>query len=94
MRALSHDEDTDKEITGFIHPSNENPENHITFRNEFSVRVRGSIKGFLSIKYLDLNRTLLHQDRAERLSDLLALVDLAVKIPVTPPELKGKQSRR
>lgn len=88
VRAISHHSNLDLELPVFIHPSAEDPSQHITFENEIPTEVNGSIRGKLTIQYLALDRSVLTQDRAERLSDLKTLFELVKLIPLIPEDIR------
>jgi len=87
-RATSHLINTAEEKPVFIHPSKENAELFITFKDNIRESIDDNERGRRSIKYLGLDRPLLNEHRAERLNDLRLLYEMYALIPGIPPEIK------
>lgn len=80
IRAVNHDSDLDEERPFFIHPSLEDPAEHISFSNESVEPLNGSERGRISIEMLKLDRRPLEDHRAELLSDTKRLFDMLLII--------------
>lgn len=63
-RARSHHDDISDEDPFFLHPSNDEPEQHIGFRKGVAFAKGGSFRGGETIAALGLNRTELYEMRA------------------------------
>jgi uncharacterized protein (TIGR02646 family) len=59
-----------------IHPYNDEPCEHIIFSGPMLIYCRGSSKGFLTSKKLDLNRASLIERRKEKIESLLIFIQL------------------
>lgn len=62
-RAKSHHDDIDLEDPVFIHPSDDEPENYISFHDEIPVAINGNNRGTKTIKWLGLDREELNEHR-------------------------------
>lgn len=62
-RARSHKDTIANEEPLFLHPSEDDPEEHIAFREAVAVAKNGSERGGITINYLYLNRTSLYDVR-------------------------------
>lgn len=62
-RARSHKDTIAREEPLFLHPSDDEPEEHIAFREAVAVAKNGSERGGITILYLYLNRTSLYDVR-------------------------------
>ena len=84
-RARSHREDIDRERPSFPHPSNDDPENHVGFRDELPFAIDGDSRGKITIEWLRLDRDELNELRRDYLQmlRLLALV-ASLDIPQSP----------
>jgi uncharacterized protein (TIGR02646 family) len=87
-RAISHDQDIASEEPLFIHPTLDNPENFITFREEVPVAISGNDRGTITIDRLGLNRETLNDQRRSSLNLIICLYNLAKGIPDTNAALK------
>lgn len=87
-RAISHSHDIVVEEPLFIHPTIDNPEDFITFREEVPVANNDSDRGAMTIERLGLNREDLNDQRRSTLQLIVQLYDLAKSIPETTPEVK------
>jgi len=63
VRACSHKDEISNEEPLFLHPSDDDPEQHIEFREAVAVARNGSERGGITINYLYLNRTSLFDVR-------------------------------
>ena len=66
-RARSHKDDVSDERPLFIHPSDDDPEQHIGFRDEIVYAIDGKRRGKVTIEALGLDRTDLEEMRRDRL---------------------------
>lgn len=82
-RAQSHRDDEGVEDPLLIDPQRDDPEAHITFKQEVAVSVDGSLRGETTISVLGLNREKLLDRRRDALNDLKLLAKLAIGDPVT-----------
>ncbi len=76
-RAQSHHEDIDRERPLFLHPSNDDPEHHVGFRDEFPFAIDGDSRGKITIDWLRLDRDELNEMRRDCLEKLKALAFIA-----------------
>ena len=67
MRAESHHHDISDESPLFIHPSDDNPQDFIAFREEIAYAIDGNDRGKTTIDALGLNRPDLEEMRRDRL---------------------------
>jgi len=70
----------------FIDPTRENPEVYISFQDEYCKAINQNTRGSESIKILDLNRSLLIQNRLELLDKILAFYEI---LQVFPDNVQG-----
>ena len=75
-RALSHHDSVDNEEPLFIHPGRENAELFITFNEEIPKEVDENVRGYLTIKKLQLDRGLLNEQRKSKLDIVRDIYDL------------------
>ncbi len=87
-RACSHNDDLRLEDPLFIHPQHENPEQHLTFRDENILPLLQSERGKASISCLRLDRSELTQHRAELLSNVKALYEVIQLLPDIAPDIR------
>lgn len=76
-RCRSHEFDLDKEVTLLIHPENDDPAEHIAFRDEIAFPVGGSAKGEKTIERTGLNRPLMVEARRTFLDTARVVANLA-----------------
>ena len=76
-RARSHDDDVSAEEALFIDPGSMNPEDYISFRQEYPYPIDGNDLGRTTIEALGLDRETLAERRRDRLEALLLLKALA-----------------
>lgn len=69
-RAKSHHDDVSQESPLFIDPSEDDPQEHIAFREEFAYAIDGSVRGVTSIESLGLNRVDLEESRRSQLRNV------------------------
>lgn len=86
-RARSHRHHVTHEEPLFIDPAAQDPEEHISFRQEIPFPVGGSRSGKASIEALGLDREILNERRRDRLKHLQILVDLVEMEPTASAEL-------
>ena len=89
-RALSHEDDLNKELPIFIKPDTENPEKFIEFKEEIPFAIDKNARGSQTISRLGLDRESLNDRRREKLNLIRDLYNLAKDIPVTTPEIRQK----
>ena len=84
-RAQSHHDDIDRERPSFLHPSNDDPERHVGFRDELPFAIDGDSRGKITIEWLRLDRDELNEMRRDCLEmiKLLALI-ARLDIPESP----------
>lgn len=80
-RASSHHDDIAREQPLFIHPSNDDPAQHVGFRDEFPYAINGNRRGRLTIEWLRLDRDALNEMRRDCL-EKLKLLELIVKLDI------------
>ena len=90
-RALCHTDDVAKEQALFVNPSEEEPEEHISFQREVAVPVNRSRKGRTTINALRLNRPKLQAVRRDQYQNLKIIYALAQK---DPPEPETQEARK
>ena len=86
-RARSHRHDVAREAPLFIDPATQDPEEHISFRQEIPFPVGGSRSGKATIEALGLDREILNERRRDRLKHLQILADLVEMEPSASAEL-------
>lgn len=82
-RAKSHHDDVSQESPLFIDPSEDDPQEHIAFREEIAYPIDGSARGVTSIKSLGLNRPDLEERRRDKLDSvrrIVRIVDLLTRL--------------
>ena len=87
-RAKNHHEDISKEVPLFIHPVNDNPEDHIEFIGDVPRPRNSSAKGKVTIERTGLNRDKLNDKRKRTFTALNHIYQLVKNHPDNPPELK------
>jgi hypothetical protein len=86
-RARSHRHDVRLEEPLFIDPATQDPEEHISFRQEIPFPVGGSRAGKATIEALGLDREILNERRRDRLAQLRILAKLVEMEPSASAEL-------
>jgi len=86
-RMLNYNGKISSEKYIFIHPSLDNPEEHITFNYEVPIPKNSSKRGELTINKLGLNRIKLNEHRLTQLKDFLDLINI-IKLFPDIPEMK------
>lgn len=86
-RARSHHADVGEEEPFFINPAAQDPEEHISFRQEIPFPVDGSLIGKATIEALGLNREILNERRRDRLKHLKMLAELVAMEPTATADL-------
>ncbi|MCH7413782.1 hypothetical protein MM213_09825 [Belliella sp. R4-6] len=89
VRALNHHSDVNSELPTFIHPENDDPEDHIEFIDQY-IKAK-TTRGQVTITQLGLDRSFLDNFREERLDDLSALEDCYITSIGHPNEQKCKE---
>ncbi len=100
-RARSHRDDISHEEPLLLHPHDDEPSNHIRFREEVAFAVDGSVRGQATIEILQLNRPDLIESRRGLLDMLTTVRKLCAVLQnfirarenagvAPPPELLGK----
>ena len=69
-RARSHHDDISLESSLFIHPAEDDPQDHIAFREEIAYAIDDSARGVTSIESLGLNRADLEERRRAQLRNV------------------------
>jgi len=90
-RMLNYSGSVSTEDKLFIHPSLDNPEDHIVFIEEIPRHLPGSIRGKETIKSLGLDRASLNEDRRESLKNFINLLNI-IKLYPDIPELKDSHN--
>ena len=90
-RALSHNDNIENEDPLFLHPVNDDPEEHIGFNEEVPVSINGSSQGNTTIDKVGLDRPILNERRREKLSIIKQLHGLAAGHPETNKKQEAKQ---
>ncbi len=84
-RARSHHDDIDRERPSFLHPSNDDAEQHVGFRDELPFAIDGDSRGKITIEWLRLDRDELNEMRRDTLEKLKLLALIArLDIPESP----------
>lgn len=83
-RAASHSDDLSQEEPLLIHPTDDNPENFISFRGAIVFAVEGQAKGTTTIKSTGLDRVMLEGERRVYLETLQRLYEIALATPELP----------
>ena len=95
VRALSHHDSIDNEEPMFIHPGSENAEMFIIFNEEMPKEVDGNVRGYLTIKKLQLDRGALNEQRKSKLDMVRDIYDLAKGFHDNYPESEwAKEGKR
>lgn len=89
-RARDHKGDIAAEGPLFIHPVNDEPEEHIEFNEEIPKPKNKSVRGEATIKKLALDRELLNEERRTALEK----VKLIAKLAMGTPETDQKEAAR
>ena len=89
-RAIDHTIDKNKEKPLFIHPVNDDPEEHIEFNEDVPKAVNGSVKGMATIEKLGLDRELLNKQRKTKLNEFKIIYGLAIGHPDTEQKKAAK----
>lgn len=76
-RARTHKDDFREESPMFIHPGEEDPSPHVTFKEEVIVPVNGSPRGMATINGLGLDRDKVEERRREELEPIKLLYRMA-----------------
>jgi hypothetical protein len=86
MRMRSHHDQANiaLEEPVFIDPSDENPEEYISFRREIPYPIDGNVRGEQTIKALGLEREELNEERRITYSRLRALYRIGYVLPASP----------
>lgn len=74
-RAVNHVSDLNLESPTFLHPVDDDPEDHIEFIDQYIRQKNASDRGRITIEELGLDRDFLNEFREEKLDDLRALED-------------------
>lgn len=84
-RAVSHTDDIADEDPLFLHPQDDEPEAHISFREHVAVPANGSERGDVTIRALGLNRPELRRRRHEVFEPMSMMYRVAFEfdVPVT-----------
>ncbi len=90
-RVSNHNGDIRKEDPLFLHPVNDEPENHIEFNEEIPKPKEGSIRGDRTIKKLGLDRELLNEQRRAMLNKIVMIYDLAKGHPDTDQKQAARE---
>lgn len=93
-RARNHHDDLSREQPLYIHPADENPEEHITFREAVASPHKGSRRGQIAIRDLGLNRTELVEKRLTLLDLFRQLIQVIALFPDSPEAEKARQLLR
>ncbi|NQU72974.1 MAG: hypothetical protein HQ514_20670 [Rhodospirillales bacterium] len=72
-RAISHNDNVVDENPEFLHPEDDDPESHISFREHVAINVDEGSRGRVTINALGLNRPELRERRRERFEMLAVL---------------------
>lgn len=78
-RAKSHHDDLSQEEPLLLHPSDDEPQRHIGFREEVVYAIDGSPRGEVTIQVLGLNRVELEEKRRDKLQ-LIRLLTQAISL--------------
>jgi uncharacterized protein (TIGR02646 family) len=92
-RARSHHDDHTAEVSLLIEPAQDDPEEHIGFRQEVAFPIEGGERGQATIDILNLNRQELVERRLDRLGLLEALRDLLRLFPADNPQTAAARQR-
>lgn len=90
QRALCHHDDIAQEEPLFIHPAIEDPEDYISFREEYPFPIDNNLAGRLAITELGLDREDLNERRRDRLAMLKALRTIANLVPAIPESAEAR----
>lgn len=90
-RALNHSCDVHNEEPFFIHPVNDNPEEHIEFDGYTPRRKNNSIRGQVTISKLGLDRSELNEQRKSKLELIETVYNLAKGTPETGEKENAKR---
>ena len=90
-RAGSHTDDVALETPLFLHPSLQDPEQHIGFRKEIPYAINGSLAGKETIKALGLDREFLNEVRRDHLNMLIYLRKVISQEPKWIADAEGRQ---
>jgi len=89
-RVKSHHDDINNEDPLFIHPANDNPEDHIEFIEEVPKPKNGSKKGQATIERTGIKRDKLNEKRKRTFIMLNDIYELVKNHPDNQPQLKQK----
>lgn len=88
-RATSHQSPIVDEMSVFIDPSVEDPEQYLTYREHVPVAIDGNTRGQQTIEALGLRRPHLNADREKHLASL-KILHAVVSLPEVPDSLRNE----
>jgi uncharacterized protein (TIGR02646 family) len=91
QRARSHHDEIEKEDPLFVHPAADEPEEHISFREEMAFPIDNDRRAKVTIEALGLNRAVLSEKRRDHLEELELIYMLAQLDPPIPESARAQE---
>ena len=90
-RARSHHDDLGKEVPLLLNPELDDPEAHITFKEETAEAIDGDIRGKATIDVVGLNRNTLLERRREFFDIVMDVLEMAAGAPRTSQQSNAQK---